>query len=755
MLHPLLRAPASFTPAASTSASSGSPPSGSPPSARTARAAVWEGTAGRRLGATFDAQPASAAARTSSQVAVRSRNSRAPGPIQRIATRAEFDALFRSGASVTAGSPSELKFLIDRKTGAIHFLPPEVPFHFAYYKQVLRGPLDNAGFNARAYNRPDRDFIAGTLTAYDSYVDPRTGKQGQLCFSLWPTDRFDAGLLKETRDAVVGALDFLTPSDAVAFRPGGPLQDRLVASERRALRSAKVPVKTNVQISKGLRFMALSKGKAVGNLVVIEKGAAVPVLSRRDIAVFLGDVPPEAPPVAAIFTTTVQTYNSHLGIKYRQEDTPFFYKAFTEAEIAGLRALAGTPVEVVTTAKDAVVKPATAAQARAYIRKIKPKGRVRLTPNLSENRARTFADLARRTVGRDGRWNEATLAAYGRKTAGIVELAKLKAAGALNVGGAAAPEVIAPEKPMGIPANWYRRFMQGAHDEHGVLFKDRLKAMTSDRKFRDPAWRAEALASMRDAIEDAALPADLLQDLREQVAVPYMKEHPGLRRARLRSSSPAVEDGGVGGKLPNMAGAFDSNTARWDEGSTAKETLDNCVRAMAEALLEDYASVFSDRAVATLDWHNVDMDEESVTMAVLVTPNEDDEIANGVLKVNRDLAGFFSITGETQFGEQLVTNPEGGAIPDTWVDGNYDVLNGAPKQSIAYERLSNRRPRGVRRRHAFTDDEIRACYDTMQVLRDHFATLHGLAPEAYINECEVKITEDGKVLFKQERPWVE
>jgi hypothetical protein len=63
-----------------------------------------------------------------------------------------------------------------------------------FYQRVLGGPLDNAAFNARAHNRPDRGYVAGTVTAYDSFVDPVSGVRGAICFSLWPTDRFTVEL---------------------------------------------------------------------------------------------------------------------------------------------------------------------------------------------------------------------------------------------------------------------------------------------------------------------------------------------------------------------------------------------------------------------------------------------------------------------------------------------------------------------------------------------------------------------------------
>ena len=94
----------------------------------------------------------------SGPVAVVELDTGADDVIHSIATRIEFDTLFQQGASVTAGAPSELKFLIDRSTGELYFLPPRYAFHFDFYRQVLQGPLDNAAFNEHAYNRPDRDL---------------------------------------------------------------------------------------------------------------------------------------------------------------------------------------------------------------------------------------------------------------------------------------------------------------------------------------------------------------------------------------------------------------------------------------------------------------------------------------------------------------------------------------------------------------------------------------------------------------------
>ena len=676
--------------------------------------------------------------------------------IQTISTQAQFEAMFAKAPSVTAGAPMSLKFLVDRRTKEIFFVPSKWLFHGDFARDVLDGSLTPDKFAQLAYHRPDRRYIPGSITRYDSYVDPVTGEKGKLCFSLWPTDRFDAKVLQEAHTAVKKGLTFLPPDKSISFRPGGPIQERLVTQLAPALKAAKIDVTSNLEISKHLKFIALSTGEAVGTLVVVEPGQAAPPLGRGDVALFLGDVPATAPPVAGLMTTQVQTYNSHLGIKYRQDDTPFFYKAFTPAEITEMRALNGKPVKISALANEGKIVPATAAEAAAFLESIRPKNPTRLAPNLTENRALSLDELRRKAAGPRGKWNHDTLRAFGRKTMGLVELMGLERSGKLRVNEPGEPEVVTPKALIAIPANWYTRFIREATDPSGRTFSARIKDLTSDPKFSDVAWRAGQLETLRRDITGARVPDTLVKDVREQVAAPYLKAMPTSDRARMRSSAPVVEDGGGnGGKLPNMAGAFDSNTARWRRATSAATTLNNATQAMVETLKQEYASVWNDRAVSELDFNRVAMDEESVTMSLSVIPNEQDELANGVIRVNPDLGGYFSVTGETQFGENLVTNPENGAVPDTWVDGNYDQFSGAARQDIAYERLSNLTSSDPRRQRAFSDGEISSTYKAMKVIRDHFAKLEGKVPEQYIDEIEAKITSSGQLLIKQERPWLE
>ena len=226
--------------------------------------------------------------------------------------------------------------------------------------------------------------------------------------------------------------------------------------------------------------------------------------------------------------------------------------------------------------------------------------------------------------------------------------------------------VVAPKNPFGIPASFYRRFITDRPRR-----RRRPVHRPDPRHGRRPALRRrrgvdgrQAWQAAKGASPTAELPSALRRDLETQLVRAVSRCEPGST-----VGAAAVVGAGRRGqrqratKLPNMAGAFDSHTARWTAGANAETTVApgrRRVRRRTDRGVRIGVQRPRDRRTP---WHNVDLDEGSVTMAVLVMPNEDDELANGVLRVNRDLAGFFSVTGETQYGENLVTNPEAGASP--------------------------------------------------------------------------------------------
>ena len=101
----------------------------------------------------------------------------------------------------------------------------------------------------------------------------------------------------------------------------------------------------------------------------------------------------------------------------------------------------------------------------------------------------------------------------------------------------------------------------------------------------------------------------------------------------------------------NGAGLYDSFTHRADEGDLAK------------TVKQVWASLWNLRAFDEREFHRID--HLAAAMGVLVHPNFDDEVANGVAVTKNPFDpnwdGFYV---NVQVGESLVTNPDPNATPD-------------------------------------------------------------------------------------------
>lgn len=639
-----------------------------------------------------------------------------------LSTRAAFDARANSGTGAGVAGMPEVKFLLDRKTGQLYFLPKTIPFHYYFARDVLKVNKPFEEFNKETYLNPNRRYVAGTLTGYDNYVGP-TGKRGGYGVSFWSTDVLRAPLLIETMKAVTRGLPFAT--EKLFYHPGGQTQERLLdkdsGADATALKRAGIPILSNAELSKHFDFSALNEGVSFGTLRIVKGTGADTVLSRRDVAIYADEIPADTPPLAGIVTPKPQTYLSHVALKARQDNTPYAYARDLLKDPA-VRALEGKLVQFHVTATGYTIKPATKAQADAYFEKGRPTRDQVLRPNLSV-KALTALDAI--DFG-DAR-------AFGSKTANVAELRALERSGALNVSGPGEPKVIAPDG-FGIPASWYKTYMATAKYDAKQTLDQRLAVMLADPKFKsDPVARASMLEDFRDHVEDAAMPPVLARSL-AALEKKFAAKFPG-QDMRIRSSSSSEDLEGFSG-----AGLFDSFTFRY-----SNRTEPN--RSLGDRLQKVFASVWNDRAVEEFEYYRID--PKSVAMAELVMPNSDDEIANGVVRWGGAIPGWDTMSVNAQVGESLVTNPEGGATPDAFIVGNYG-FNG--EAEIQYEQHSNQKlPPG--RTTVLTDGEVRALFKAMKVVQEHFKKLYG-GDAGFNIESEFKITRDGKLLIKQARPWV-
>ncbi len=658
-------------------------------------------------------------------VALGGTGSRTTKEIHSLATRADFDKLSDQATGAGAAGMPEVKFLLDRQTGKLYFIPKEFPYHYSFATQVLGLHESVEQFNHEAYLDPNRRFVAGTVTSYDNYVDP-SGKKGKLGLSFWSTDVVRSPLLLETYKAVEKGLAF---ADGKPFyHPGGESQEALLdkdnGADKKALAAANIPILSNTELSKSFDFSALNTGVSFGTLRVVHgNGAGEPSPTRHDVAIYADEVPATLPPLAGVATPLPQTYLSHDALKARQDHTPYAYSRdiLKDPKVA---ALEGKVVRYEVTPNGYQLRQATQGEADAYFLKLRPKKNQVLKPDLT---VKSMADLD--VV----KFKNAR--AYGSKASNVAELHQLQKSGKLNVSGPGEPKVVAPDG-FGLPASWFASFMKTAKYDATHTFDQRLTQMMADPKFKaDPVKRASMLADFQDRIEKATLPAGLATQV-AQLETKFKAKFPG-QDMRIRSSSDSEDLQGFNG-----AGLFDSFTFKVKDSNKPGRTL-------GDRLKKVFASVWNDRAYSEFDFYRIS--PHSVDMAELVMPATDNEVANGVVRWGGAIPGWDTMTVNAQVGENLVTNPEDGATPDALVVGNYG-FNGEPE--IQYEARTNQAlPAG--RKAVLTDGEVKALFKSMKVIQDHFKKLYGKENDPNFSiECEFKITSDGKLLIKQARPWV-
>jgi phosphoenolpyruvate synthase/pyruvate phosphate dikinase len=198
------------------------------------------------------------------------------------------------------------------------------------------------------------------------------------------------------------------------------------------------------------------------------------------------------------------------------------------------------------------------------------------------------------------------------------------------------------------------------------------------------------------------------------------------KRIRLRSSTNAedLEDF-------NGAGLYSSTGA--DAGGIEKPS---------DEIRKVWASVWSWQAFEERSFRNID--HRKVFMGVAVHPAFTDEAANGVLITSNisdpGMDGFYV---NVQPGEELVTNPQDGSLPEI-----FTIIN----SSIVRKRFSSLSPQIP----VMSDSEIIALYEIASEVKNHFAPLYKKNPfdPLFALELEFKLNAGDRTVFiKQARPY--
>ncbi len=269
---------------------------------------------------------------------------------------------------------------------------------------------------------------------------------------------------------------------------------------------------------------------------------------------------------------------------------------------------------------------------------------------------------------------------------------------------------------MGRSFSFYDEFMTA----NGLY--DRVADLLADGRFRsDPDYQDEQLAELREAIEDADMPAALSRRLTD------VQDAFGAGTSIRCRSSTNNED------LPGFSGAglYDSRTQHPDEGHLSK-----CIKQV-------YASVWNLRAFLERDFYRVD--HLATAMGVLLHPNFSGEKANGVaVTVDPVYETEDTYYVNTQIGEDLVTNPDASSVPEELLLGPNDYVDVVSRSNLVDPRTT-----------ILTKEQLGELRSALAVIHERFAALYRPEPgERFAMEVEFKITAEDRLSIKQARTWI-
>lgn len=614
-----------------------------------------------------------------------------------IADRATFELLARVDDVPGQLGAEECKWLIlgvDRPAPQLYFLNTRTfAFHYDFASQGLGLPISNRDFNAITYFRDDRSNLAGTIIANDRYEPSGGGEAGLYALEFWPTDPVRARLVALAYDLVRAAMPFT--AGRLAYHPAGDTQEALYEQDAPLLEQLGVRTVATSELFAGVSYVALNPGVGFGVLNAVDPTAARPP-TIRDVALF-DALPNDLGHVAGVISATPQTPLSHINLKAKQNDTPNAYVR-DGAVHERIAPLLGQVVRYAVGPEDFALAPATPAEVAAWLERIRPAHPQTPPRDLAATRIMDLDDLGHADVQR-----------VGAKAANVAELRGVLPHGAVPDGYA-------------IPFYFYDEFMRA-----GGFYDDARKIVEDRALHDDPERREEALDKLRKKIRKGDLPPALATHVAELQA-----RFDAGRPIRCRSSTNNEDLEGFNG-----AGLYDSYTHRPDEGELSK------------TVKQVWASLWNFRAFDERDFHRID--HLAAAMGVLVHPNFDDELVNGVAVTKNPYdpiwPGFYV---NVQVGESLVTNPDPNATPDELL---ISAIGERGEYETQYIRRSSLTKDGAT---VMTPEQIAGLTELLATIQAHFKAIYAKHDDpGFAMDVEFKVDAAGALVVKQARPWVD
>lgn len=514
------------------------------------------------------------------------------------------------------------------------------------------------------------------------------GEPGVYTFEFNPNDAFPFTEIQDVHDLLVTKMPIL--KNRLGYCPLWGAID-LYKREKAQYDSAEFPVYFEDDLYANIGYLPLNTEESFGRLRVLESNERP---TPRDI-VICRTLPNEMPRVAGIITGVRQTPLSHVNLRAIQDKVPnaFITKAWENKTIAPL---IDKYVFYKVNSDGFEIREATVEEVESHFADLRPEKVQKPRRDLSTKKVLSLDEI-----------EFTNSSGFGVKTANLATLRKF---GFL--------EGVVPNG-VGVPFYFYDEFMKynGLYDMAEALFKDDSFQNSQDmretelKKFREeikngkmPNWMMESLADLHNSFSDGS-------------------------PLRCRSSTNNEDLPGFSG-----AGLYDSFTHQPDEGHLSK------------TIKQVYASLWNYRAFEAREFFRID--HFTTAMGILVHPNFENEVANGVA-VTDDVVyqteGNYYLN--VQVGEDLVTNPEEQSVPEEilldWMDSkNYRVVS-----------TSNRT---LESKRILTEEYLGRLSLYLGTVHNKFRQLYSPVSQSddFAMEIEFKITKNGEISIKQARPWV-
>ena len=532
--------------------------------------------------------------------------------------------------------------------------------------------------------------MRGTLIHEPRLTGP-DGSLGLYTFEFNPGNKYPADEVLTARESIERLAPFTGGRLAYIVMPAA--RD-LYEQEKLRYLEAGLPALFSGELNQDLTFLALHPGEGYGRLRWMEPN----VRPETSDIVLCRSLPNEMPRVAGVLTAVMQTPLSHVNLRAVQDNIPNAYLRDADV-LPNIRALIGQWVHFKVTPDGYSLREADPEKSHLHIMASRPRANRIPDRDLFVREIRSLANIG---------FEDSRI--FGVKTANLAAMRRMDL-----------PSKTVPDG-YGVPFSFYDAFMQ-----HNEFYEEAQQLMDASRFQADAEWRKEALARFRKRIRKGDVPGWM-----SEAIMALQASFPAGVSIRCRSSTNAED-------LPNFSGAglYDSYTHRPDEG------------ALASTLRQVYASLWNYRAYEERAHHGVD--HLTTAMGVLVHPNFSGERANGVAvtdDVTRSVNDFlrWRFYVNTQVGEDLVTNPEEGSIPEE------RLLHPRKPGRDELVRASNRVPQ---ERGILTEEQTEILRRCLRTIHRQFRGLYGkTARDNFAMEIEFKVDAHGDMVVKQARPWV-